>query len=75
MFWSSKKKTSDNELGEYLADEDAQPFEQSEEIGAATEPDAKEKCNETAAKYGGTDPKVTPTDRDGRWDCRFKLWG
>ncbi|HLP89184.1 MAG TPA: hypothetical protein VK184_11425 [Nostocaceae cyanobacterium] len=69
------KKISNNELGEYLPSEEAELYEQSEEIGASSEPEAKEKCKETAAEYGGIDPKVTPTDREGRWDCKFKFWG
>jgi len=75
MGWFSPKKSSNNELGEYLPVDDAQPYQQSEEIAAVSEPEAKKKCDETAAEYGGTDPEVTPTDRDGRWDCKFKLWG
>jgi hypothetical protein len=75
MGWFSKKKTSDNELGEYLPDEDAQPYEESEEIAASSEPEAQEKCRETAAEYGGTNPQVKPTERKGRWNCNFTLWG
>ncbi|WP_304011108.1 hypothetical protein [Cylindrospermopsis raciborskii] len=28
----------------------------------------------TAEEYGGTDAQVSPTDRAGRWDCKFKVW-
>ncbi|AFZ61352.1 hypothetical protein H6G54_02775 [Anabaena cylindrica FACHB-243] len=69
----SKPKT-DNELGEYLPDSDAQPCTESEEIGARNRSQAQKKCEETAEEYGGTDAQASPTDRPGRWDCNFKVW-
>ncbi|AFZ27265.1 hypothetical protein Cylst_5231 [Cylindrospermum stagnale PCC 7417] len=73
MGWFSKLRT-DNELGEHLPDSDAQPCTESEEIGARNKSQAQKKCQETAEEYGGTDAKVSSTDRPGRWDCNFKVW-
>lgn len=75
MFWTPRKKVSENELGEYLPDEDAQQYEESERIQAENESEAKEKCQEVAGEYGGTEPKVEETNVDNLWDCKFKLWG
>lgn len=69
-------KPSDNELGEYLPDEEAQPYEQTEPIQAESRPEAEEICKDTAAKYGGTEPsveKLPGSEKD--YDCKFKLWG
>lgn len=75
MVWLPKK-ISENELGEYLPEDDAQPYIQSETIQAENEPEAIEKCKETAAEYGGTEPKVEELDNGNNlWDCKFKLWG
>lgn len=76
MSWfRSKKKSSDNELGDYLPEDDAQQYEQSEPIQAYNKEDAEEKCDELAASYGGTEPEVEHTGRKGEYDCKFKLWG
>jgi hypothetical protein len=73
---SIHKKPSDNELGEYLPDSEAQPFEQSEPIMAVSEPLAKKKCEELAAEYGGLEPQVEKSDAGkNAWDCKFTLWG
>lgn len=73
MVWF-KKKASDNELGEYLPNSEAQPYEQSEPIRAHSQKKAEEKCSELAAEYGGTSPEVEKTSK-GEYDCKFKLWG
>lgn len=75
MLWSPKNKISDNELGEYLPNDEAQPYEESERIKAKNESEAREKCEEVASEYGGIDPKVEETNVDNIWDCKFKLWG
>ncbi|HLO85991.1 MAG TPA: hypothetical protein VK203_13425 [Nostocaceae cyanobacterium] len=73
--WFRSGGSTGNKLGEYLPDDEAQPYEQSEEIGAKSEPEARRKCKEVANEYGGTDADVEPTGREGRWNCKFKLWG
>lgn len=73
MLFSSKYK-SNNELGEYLPDSEAQPSVETEEIGARNRTEAQKKCRETAEEYGGIEANVSPTDRPGRWNCNFKLW-
>jgi hypothetical protein len=69
-------KPSDNELGEYLPEDDAQLYEQVEPIQAENEPEAQQICKELASEYGGTDARaeqVSGSDKD--YDCKFKLWG
>ncbi len=51
MIWFSKKKTTDNELGEYLPAEDAQLQEGSEPIQAKSRDEAEKKCKEVASQY------------------------
>jgi len=75
MLWNPKNRVSNNELGEYLPDDQAQPYEESETIQAKSRDEAEEKCEETAVDYGGIDPKVDEVDSgNGFWDCKFKLW-
>jgi hypothetical protein len=68
-------KPSDNELGEYLPDGEAEVKEGSEYIEAKTKPEAQEKCEEIASQYGATDSEVEPLENDGDWNCKFKFWG
>ncbi len=75
MGWFTPKKTSNNELGDYLPDDEAQLQEGSEPIQATGQKEADELCEEVAAEYGGTDAKAHRTDRKNEYDCRFKFWG
>jgi len=72
---SVDKKPSNNELGEYLPDGDAELSVQSEPIQARNRNEAEKKCDEIAAEYGGIEPQV---EKDSihvfQWDCKFKLW-
>lgn len=67
-------KPSNNELGEYLPDDEATLQEGSEYIQASNKPEAKEKCDEVAAAYDAVESRVEPTDDDGGWMCKFKFW-
>jgi len=74
MDWfRSKQKSSANELGDHLPEDDAQPCVESERIEAKNRDKAKEKCEDIAEAYGGTDPEVEPIGK-GLFDCTFKLW-
>jgi len=75
MGWG-QKKPSDNELGEYLPESEAELSIQSEPLQAKNRNEAEKKCEEIAAEYGGIEPKVEK-DSIGvnTWDCKFKLWG
>jgi uncharacterized protein YfaA (DUF2138 family) len=75
MGWFSKNKISDNELGEYLPDEEAQLQEGSEPIQARNDKQAQEKCKEVASEYGGVEANAKPTNRKNEYDCKFKFWG
>ncbi len=75
MIWFSKKKTSDNELGEYLPDEEAQLQEGSEPIQAKSRNEAEKKCKEVASQYDAVESEAKPTKRNNEYDCRFKFWG
>ncbi len=57
MIWFSKKKTSDNELGEYLPDEEAQLQEGSEPIQAKSRDEAQKKGKEVASQYDSVNQK------------------
>jgi len=71
MIWSIKP--SENELGEYLPDADAYPYQQSETVVAPNDNLAKIKCNEIAAEYGGVNPQVEEI-QPNLYDCNFTLW-
>jgi hypothetical protein len=71
MVWS--KKPSNNELGEYLPDADAEQYIQTEPLEAEDEVSAEEMCDEIAAEYGGVDPKVKQTG-EKQYDCKFTMW-
>lgn len=45
---------SDNELGEYLPESEAQPDEKSKPIQAYNQNDTDRKCDTIAEAYGGT---------------------
>jgi hypothetical protein len=76
MGWfGSKQKPSDNELGDYLPDGEAQLQDGYEPIQASGQKKADKVCEEVANEYGGTDAKAHPTDRKNEYDCRFKFWG
>lgn len=75
MGWFTPKKTSDNELGDYLPDDEAQLQEGSEPIQAKNPQEAEKKCEEIAAEYNAVESKAHPTDRKDDYDCRFKFWG
>ncbi|HAG83464.1 MAG TPA: hypothetical protein DCL61_20530 [Cyanobacteria bacterium UBA12227] len=75
MRWFTPKKISDNELGEYLPDDEAQLQEGYEPIQAENDAEAQEKCREVASEYGGVQANAEPTDRKNEYDCRFKFWG
>ncbi len=71
MVWF--KKTSDNKLGEYLPDADAEQYLQIESLEAEDEKAAEEECDEIAAEYGGLNPEVEQTG-EKQYDCKFTLW-
>ncbi|MFK0732121.1 MAG: hypothetical protein ACFKPT_09285 [Gloeotrichia echinulata GP01] len=67
---------SNNELGEYLPEDEAQPYEQSEPIQALSQSEAQETCKEIASEYGGTEPYAEPVKGSNKdYNCKFKLWG
>ncbi|AFY36034.1 hypothetical protein [Calothrix sp. PCC 7507] len=49
------KKTSGNEFGEYLPDEEAQLQEESIRIRASNDKEAQEKCEQESEPYNGID--------------------
>ncbi|KYC42085.1 hypothetical protein WA1_18970 [Scytonema hofmannii PCC 7110] len=63
------------EFGEHLPDSEAQPTEESEEIGAYSQAQAMKKCLELARSYGGV-MKEPPahTGRPGRYICKIIVW-
>jgi len=72
MGWFTKK-TSGNELGEYLPDDEAQITEKSERLQANSQPEADKKCEEIASEYGGMEASAKPVGKSW-FDCTFKVW-
>lgn len=73
MSWFSKP--SDNELGEYLPDDEATLQEGSETIEAKGEKNAEKECKKVAAQYDAVSSKAKKTGQNNVWDCKFKFWG
>lgn len=74
MVWYPSNPLSENELGEYLPEDDAQLQEGSEPIHAKNPQEAEKKCKKTAAEYDAVESKANPTDSKDKYDCRFKFW-
>ncbi len=74
MFWNPKNRASNNELGEYLPDDNAQLQEGSEYLEASSQPEAVEKCKEIAAEYGATESEVEQLQTEKDWNCKFWFW-
>lgn len=70
--WNPFKSTG-NELGEHLPDEDAVLEEESHYIRASSQPKAQKRCEDIATEYDGVDPKVKPKG-PSEFDCRFGVW-
>lgn len=68
-------KSSDNELGEYLPDDEATLQEGSEIIEAKGDKAAEKECKEVASQYNAVSSEVEPTDQQDTWNCKFKFWG
>lgn len=73
MFWNPKNRAN-NELGEYLPDDNAQLQQGSEYLEASSYSEAEQKCEEIAAEYGATESKVERLQEEKDWNCKFWFW-
>jgi len=74
MGWFTPSKISNNELGEYLPDEEAQLSEGNEYLEASTQPEAVKKCQEIAQEYDAVDSDVEQLESEKKWNCKFWFW-
>ncbi|MCF4968393.1 hypothetical protein [Nostoc sp. CMAA1605] len=68
-------KPSDNELGEYLPDDEATLQEGSEIIESENLESARKECKDVASQYDAVSSDVEETSQDNTWNCKFKFWG
>lgn len=70
--WNPFKSTG-NEFGEHLPDEDAILEQESHYLRANNQDQAQQKCEEIASEFDGVDPKAISFGRKD-FDCRFGVW-
>jgi hypothetical protein len=73
MSWFSKK--SDNELGEYLPDSEAQLLTGHDTVRGKSRDEAEEECADVASEYNAVSSEVEPTESEDTWNCKFRFWG